>query len=211
MNDSQPISRFLVFEGPDGSGKTSQLNLAAKFIKDNVKGQDPLILKSPGGSELAEVIRKNVLSRQGMPNEVRLHAMLLSMLSTTVELVQPAIQSGRWVLMDRYLLSTIVYQGLLAGNSVYKIKEAINGVFDDKKIKPDAYFVYNVSPKTSMARIDARNETKTVFETKELIERMNPAYQFSKSLVDENVFYIDGEGSIEEVWNRTRPNIAMFL
>lgn len=209
-NNSKPVGRFLVFEGPDGSGKSSQLTKAADFIYERT-GVRPLVLRSPGGSELAEIIRDNILSREGLPNEVRLYGMLLSMLSTTLGLVQPALESGQWVLMDRYLLSTIIYQGLLAGVPVYRIKEAVDSVFRSVTVKPNAYLVFHVLPDTSIQRINRRNEARTVFEKEDIIRKMNPAYLFSQSFVEEPVFYIDGEGSIDEVWSRTRARVSMFL
>lgn len=211
----QTSAKFIVFDGPDGCGKSTQLQKSAEYVAEQLSDAagviPPLTLRSPGGSELAEVIRAQVLTREGLPNDVRLHSMLLSMLSTTLELVQPAIQSGRWVLMDRYLLSTLIYQGLLAGNSIYRIKESIDAVFKSVNIKPDAYLVYNVSADTSIQRISARNEQRTVFEHENLVRRMNPAYQFAKSLVEEPVFYIDGEGSVDEVWRRTQSKLAPLL
>lgn len=137
--------------------------------------------------------------------------MLLSMLSTTLEVVQPAIRAGRWVFMDRYLLSSVIYQGLIEGNSIYEVKAAVDAVFKNVDVKPDAYFVYNVSAETSLSRIDARGEAKTVFEKEALVRRMNPAYQFAKSLVDEKVFYIDGEGLVEDVWTRTQTRLESLI
>lgn len=204
--------KFIVFEGPDGCGKSTQLDRARHYITSNTQGgQPPLALRSPGGSPLAEVVREQLLSRETLHNDVRLHGMLLSMLSTTLEVVQPAIRAGRWVFMDRYLLSSVIYQGLIEGNSIYEVKAAVDAVFKNVDVKPDAYFVYNVSAETSLSRIDARGEAKTVFEKEALVRRMNPAYQFAKSLVDEKVFYIDGEGLVEDVWTRTQTRLESLI
>lgn len=113
---------FITFEGIDGSGKTTQLQLLAKYLQS--KGYDVLVLREPGGVPLSESIRNILLNSVEDINpltELLLFEASRSHLVHTI--IQPALASGRVVLCDRYFDSTTAYQGYGRGLDIEMIAE----------------------------------------------------------------------------------------
>lgn len=104
---------LITFEGPDGSGKTTQVELLRRWLAD----RDPLVLREPGGTEVGERIRELLLHSQMAP-ETELYLFLAARAQLAAELVRPALAGGRIVILDRYHDSTLAYQGGARGLQV---------------------------------------------------------------------------------------------
>lgn len=145
---------FIVLEGMEGSGKTTQIKIAEKLMRS--WGYEVVIVREPGGTELGEQLRKLLLAA---PLEVRptpVAEMLLlqasrSQLTDTV--IKPALNEGYCVISDRYTLSTYTYQGSGCGWSVAAIKMLGYLV---GSITPDLTLVLDLSAQLSMQRVAAR-------------------------------------------------------
>jgi len=99
---------FITFEGPDGSGKTTQVERLAAALAD----RDPLVVREPGGTELGERIRELLLHRlEGMSPEAEMYLFMAARRQLLQELITPALALGRIVIADRYHDSTLAYQG----------------------------------------------------------------------------------------------------
>ncbi|QEG21208.1 dTMP kinase [Mariniblastus fucicola] len=102
---------FFVFDGADGTGKTTQLNRLADWLSE--QGHEVVTCKDPGTTELGERLREILLSKSDTPIHMRSEMMLFTTARTQLveQIVRPALQAGKVVVLDRYVLSTVVYQG----------------------------------------------------------------------------------------------------
>ena len=142
---------FLTFEGCDGCGKTTVLNRVSVLLKE--KGIPFLLTREPGGSKIAEEIRNVILDKKNTEMDPRCEALLYaaSRRQHLVEIVLPALEKGIHVLSDRYLDSSLAYQGYARGigmEEVYSINLfAIDGML------PDLTFFLDLPPEEGLARI----------------------------------------------------------
>jgi len=102
---------FITLEGPEGSGKTSQVAPLAEFLTR--LGHDVVTLREPGGSDIGEQIRSVIMAMNNTAMHPRTEILLFlaSRAQFVEEIVQPALRAGKWVLCDRYADSTLAYQG----------------------------------------------------------------------------------------------------
>lgn len=145
--------QFITFEGGEGSGKSTQ----AKFLAEHLRalGKDVVVTREPGGTPLGESIRELILS-----NRPALVAEFLLFAAARAEHVAtkivPALEAGKWVVCDRYIDSTRVYQGRLAGIDPHLID--IVETHTSKKAWPSLTLVLDVSPTTGRARASERGD-----------------------------------------------------
>lgn len=125
---------FITFEGCDGCGKSTQIRFAKEYLES--KGYQVLVTREPGGSIVAERIRDVILSKEsiGMTAETEMLLYAAARVQHTQEIVTPALQEGKIVLCDRYVDSTIAYQGCARGlgaERVVRVFEETCGVYPD--------------------------------------------------------------------------------
>ena len=102
--------RFIAFEGAEGVGKTTQIRLLASFLEE--AGIPSVLTREPGGTSIGEGIRELVLRGAGpVPPETELLLILAARAAFVREVVAPTLDAGKWVLSDRFDLSTFAYQG----------------------------------------------------------------------------------------------------
>jgi dTMP kinase len=125
---------FVSLEGPDGVGKTTQVALLVERLR--AEGHDVLQCREPGGTELGERVRSLLLDGQVAIAD-RAEAMLFAAARAQIaeEVIRPALAAGRWVVCDRYIDSSIVYQGMARGLGVEPIRDA--SVFATDGLLPD--------------------------------------------------------------------------
>lgn len=147
---------FITFEGPDGSGKTTQLHNAAAKLR--AMGYDVLESREPGGTALAETVRQIVLNPDLPLNKMTETLLYLAARSEHVEKVlRPALDAGKIVLCDRFSDSTLVYQGLARGRSIDELGELrqLNS-FAAAGLEPDLTLVLDGRPEVLLARRQQR-------------------------------------------------------
>lgn len=141
---------FITFEGCDGCGKTTQLNLLAEFLKE--KGHEIIITKEPGADGLGEKIRELLLNYNGEVSQKCESFLFLADRAQHIDtIVKPALQRSVIVLCDRHTDSTIAYQGYGRGLNIEelsKLNELATG-----GIKPDLTLLFDVDTETSMLRV----------------------------------------------------------
>lgn len=141
---------FISVEGIDGSGKTTQLELIEAYLRQ--KGFDVFVVREPGGSPICEKIRELVLDRDNAAMspvaEMLLYA--ASRAQLVDELIRPALSDGKVVLCDRFVDSSLAYQGYgrsLGACMVYSVNEpALGGLL------PDITFLFDIEPENAFAR-----------------------------------------------------------
>ena len=142
---------FITFEGIEGSGKSTQIQYACDFLKQQKK--KVLFLREPGGVKISEKIRKillDVASRE-MGQECETLLYMAARAQLVQEVLAPALNKGTIVLCDRFLDSTIAYQGYGHGVDIALINKI--GLFATKGITADLTFIFDVEVKEGLSRI----------------------------------------------------------
>lgn len=145
---------FITFEGSEGSGKSTQMKLLEKYLKQ--KKCDVMVLREPGGVKISEKIRRILLDDKN--KEMNKICETLLYMAARAQLVEetliPALKAGKVILCDRFLDSTIVYQGYGCGVDI-KTVESI-GQFATQDITPDLTFFFDINVNQGMDRIKSR-------------------------------------------------------
>lgn len=183
---------FIVFEGADGSGKSTQIGFLAEYLKS--QGLNVLQTREPGGCPVAEEIREIVLSKDDKKMEAVTEAMLYAAARAehVRQVIKPALEEGRLVLCDRYLLSSLAYQGYgreLGVEAVRKINEpAVDGCL------PDLTVFIDIPPEYAFKRMNEQKvHDRLEREDMSFHERVFRGFiELSKS---ENVLCIDATGT----------------
>ncbi|MDQ6974263.1 MAG: dTMP kinase, partial [Mariprofundaceae bacterium] len=150
------MSQLITFEGGDGCGKSTQLQLTAAWLRR--QGKEVLATKQPGGTPLGMEIRRLLLSGEFTPTpECELLMFLADRAQHVKEVIQPALQAGLWVLCDRYSDSTLAYQ--LAARDLDTTWD-LHGMlaFAEVGCAPDRTFWFDVSVETAMLRVKKRQQ-----------------------------------------------------
>ena len=142
---------FFVFDGVDGSGKTTQLNLFADWLRR--QGCDVVTCKDPGTTELGERLRDILLHQSETPIHIRSEMMMFTTARTQLieQIIRPALEAGKTVVLDRYVLSTVVYQGHAGKLDPVAIR-SVNDFATDR-LWPDHTFILDVDTEVAMQRL----------------------------------------------------------
>ena len=142
--------KFITFEGCEGSGKSTQLRLLGQYLTQT--GVDFIMTREPGGSEIAEDIRRIILngSYTAMCDECEALLYAASRVQHIKEVIEPALAAGKLVVCDRYVDSSFAYQGYARGLGAEFIKN-INA-FALEKYSPDITVFLDISPKEAFER-----------------------------------------------------------
>ena len=134
---------FISLEGVDGSGKSTQIQTTAAWLKE--QGYEVLVTREPGGTATAEKIRKLVLDAD-VPLQPRTELLLYlaARAQHVAEVIKPALAAGRIVLCDRFVDSTLVYQGIVRGLDLCRIKEL--NEFASEELMPALTLLLDADP-----------------------------------------------------------------
>jgi dTMP kinase len=145
------LSLFITFEGPDGSGKSTQIKLLAKYLEE--KSIPFLLTREPGGTEISDQIRKVILDPQNkeMKNETEVLLYAASRAQHVREKIIPALNEGKVVLCDRFVDASIAYQGYGLGVPIEKVKEV--NLLATGNLKPNRTYLLDISPKEGKDRM----------------------------------------------------------
>ncbi|HBR14904.1 MAG TPA: dTMP kinase [Candidatus Omnitrophica bacterium] len=144
--------RLITFEGSEGSGKSTQIEKLAHYLRQRKKPS--LCLREPGGVVISEKIRELLLDVQNTAMSDRCETLLYMAARAQLvdEIIVPALKKGTIVLCDRFLDSTLVYQGYGNGVDLAFIKKI--GDFVTRGIKPDLTFFFDIDAREGLARIN---------------------------------------------------------
>ena len=141
---------FITFEGPDGCGKTTQMNLLAQYFEK--KGKKVVLTREPGGKGLGEKVREILLNYNGEVSDRCESFLFLADRAQNIDIiVKPAVKQGEIVLCDRHIDSTVAYQGYGRGLDINEINMLNNLATGGKK--PDLTLVFDVDVEISMKRV----------------------------------------------------------
>lgn len=146
---------FITFEGADGCGKTTQLNLLKEYLIN--KNFDVLVTREPGAKGLGEKLRDILLNYEGeVSNRCESFLFLADRAQHIDTIVKPALAKGQIILCDRHTDSTVAYQGYGRGIDIEQINR-LNEIATDG-LKPDLTFVFDIDIETSMSRVGTEKD-----------------------------------------------------
>lgn len=142
--------KLITFEGPDGSGKTTQIELLEKYLVKN--GYDIIMTREPGGTNISEKIRNIILDNRNSEMCGMCEALLYaaSRAQLVEEIIRPAINHGKIVICDRFVHSSLVYQGIGRNLGVDKVREINNMALNG--LTPDLVIMLNISYEEGLKR-----------------------------------------------------------
>ncbi len=193
--------KFITFEGGEGAGKSTQVALLAKQL--SLAGIDVVVTREPGGSPGAEIIRHVLLSgaarRFGAGTEALLFAAARADHLDTV--IAPALQAGRWVICDRFIDSTRVYQGI-AGKVDMTFIRGLERLTVGT-VRPDLTFILDLPAEIGLARARARRgeDIPDRFETEDLAshQALNAGFRTIAAEENQRCVLVDANRPAEQV------------
>lgn len=200
---------FIVMEGPDGSGKTTQINLLKEYLEE--AGYECLITREPGGTVIGEEVRQLILNpehKEMSPvTEMLLYA--ASRAQLVHEVIGPALEEGKIVISDRFVDSSIVYQGIARKLGIFTVS-AVNapgiGIY-----RPDGIFFIDLSEAEGLRRKkEQKNLDRMEQEGIDFHHMVSEGYRKVLSGRPE-VMKIDGGRSIDTIQKKIRNHVDELL
>ena len=210
-----PRGRFITFEGGEGCGKSTQCRRLCEAL--GKRGIEVVCTREPGGTWLAESVRGLIKDQREDPPCDR--SELLLFLAARAQLVRnvirPALESGRWVVCDRFSDSTIAYQGYGRGLPLETVRMANDFACDG--LEPDLTLLLEVSPETARARRLARESATNT--SADRIESAGGGFHariadgFSRLAAEfpGRIRRIDADGGVEEVWEAIWKSVLPLI
>lgn len=195
--------KFIVFEGLDGSGQSTQAALLRDFL---IKKEFEVVLtKEPtkdsrASQEIRETLDKKIKIEPGKLQEL----FTQDRKEHLENLIMPALKEGKMVISDRYFFSTFAY-GVYGGLDLAWLMK-----INDNFLIPDITFILKVKPETCVQRIEKRGTAKTLFEETKKLDRVWETYATLPNHI-ENAYIIDGEKTIEEVFAEVKSLVHSKL
>ncbi len=198
---------FITFEGADGCGKTTQLNLLKDYLEN--KGYKVVITREPGAKGLGEKIREILLNYDGeVSNRCESFLFLADRAQNIDIIVKPAIDEGKIVLCDRHTDSTVAYQGYGRGLDIEQIN-MLNRIATNN-IKPDLTLVFDVDIETSMKRV-GNQQDRMEKSGKEFFNKVRNGYLELAKHEPDRIKVIDTAKSITEVQKDVTKIINKYI
>ena len=194
---------FVTFEGADGSGKSTQAELLHAALA--AEGRDVVLTREPGGTELGELIRKLVLDGPDMAPWAEAALFAASRAQHVEEVIRPALLRGADVICDRYVDSSLAYQGIGRGLGVQEVLElnlrATSGLL------PDTTVLLLLDPEAAAAR--AGESDRLEREGEDFRRSVDLAYRELAERFPQRIVTIDGTGSPEEIAREVRERLRV--
>ncbi len=215
---------YLVLEGDEGAGKTTQLELLKKRLKK--AGIKTEIVREPGGDPVAEQLR-DILKHSEHPIAplAEMYGFCMARANMLEHVVRPKLDQGVWVLGDRNYLSTLIYQGEARGVNSKRYFRRVIGQLSSREVfeiivtsatasaKPDLTFILDISMDTSAKRQGLRGDKPDRFEREgqEFRRRVNEGYRRLATEGRRGFVQVNADGAIEEIhdsiWKRVEQLI----
>lgn len=206
-----PGSFFLSFEGIEGSGKTTQLKEVEAFLKS--KNKRVLILREPGGTVFGEKLREAILgSTEPLHPLAECHLFLASRAQLLKEKILPfLLVPDSVVILDRYVDSTLAYQGFARGLGVETILTLHQ--HNPLNLLPHRTYFLDISLETSMERQKARGNQKDYFESEKLefYQKLIDGYRTLSGMFPERILKIDASVAPEAVTAEIRKDLGKII
>lgn len=206
------MSLFITLEGPEGSGKTSAINKVKEILES--EGHKIVMTREPGGTPISEQIREVILNKENTSMDPRTEALLYaaSRRQHLVEKIWPSVKEGKIVICDRYLDSSLAYQGFARNLGVEDILR-IN-MYATENTFPDLTLLFDLDPEIGLGRINAdknREVNRLDLEKLSFHKAVREGYLKLAKMYPERFVIIDASKSKEEVVAQTLKAIEERL
>ncbi len=207
---------FVTFEGLDGSGKSTQLDAASRWMEK--RGLDHAVTQEPGGTPLGEAIRSVFLDRQWEEVDGTVEALLIfaSRRQHLLEVIDPALAAGRHVLCDRFTDSTFAYQGFGRGVAIDLLRK-VDELATGSRV-PDATFFFDLASEQARTRGHSQSRQQEPggvdrldAENLAFYDRVRQGYLSLANSAEDRYKVIPSAGSIEETTARLEAALASLF
>ncbi len=199
---------FITFEGPDASGKTTQIRLLEEALRR--ENLDPLVTREPGGTPIGEKIRKVLLDRDSaeMTSMTEMLLYAASRAQHVDQVIRPALAEGRVVISDRFTDSSIAYQG--CGRGLGDLVARVNAVASGG-LRPDLTFLLVTTPENMRNRVAAAEEDRMEAEKDDFHRTVLEGFLELQKKEPERIVALDGSRSIEEIAGRIQEKALSLI
>ena len=199
---------FVSLEGPDGSGKSTQMALLGAYLKE--RGYSAVVTREPGGTVISEKIRELLLDKKYSEMNGRTEALLYAAARAqhVEDVIKPALSRGDIVLCDRFADSSVVYQGY--GRKLGGKIDVINE-FAAAGCVPDITFLFKIDPKIGKSRIKADRRDRLESEQAEFYDEILRGYAELESRYPGRIVGIDASRSIEAIHEAIKERLDLTL
>lgn len=199
---------FITMEGPDGSGKSTQIAAIRKYFEE--KGQEVLITREPGGTQISEKIRELLLDKTNSEMDPMAEALLYaaSRAQLVSQVIKPALEGGVNVICDRFVDSSIAYQayGRGLGDSV-----AVINAYAVRDCMPDITFLMKLNPEIGKSRIASDAQDRIEMEKIDFHNRVFAGYEALELEYPDRVVGIDATRDIETISSEIIADLERLL
>ncbi|MED3762072.1 dTMP kinase [Peribacillus frigoritolerans] len=203
---------FITMEGPEGAGKTTITQMLGKALQQ--EGYQVLLTREPGGVPISEQIREVILNKDNTAMDSRTEALLYAAARRQhlVEVVMPELERGGIVLCDRFIDSSLAYQGHARGLNIEEVYNINKFAIGD--MMPDATLFFDIDPEEGLRRIQSNGErevNRLDLEALDFHKKVCEGYQFIINRWKERFIIVDAGRSIDEVFEETKAGLLDFL
>lgn len=192
---------FITLEGTDGVGKTTQIGLLKEFLED--RGYRVYVTREPGGTSISEKLREILLDKGNseMTDVTEMMIYAASRAQLVAERIEPALHQGVIVICDRFVDSSVAYQGY--GRDLGDAVRVVN-TYATNGLEPDITFFLDLDPKEGRARIGKEVQDRLEQEKMDFFYRVYDGYQDLCRKYPERMVQIDASRSVEEIQKNMR-------
>ena len=187
---------FISFEGGDGSGKSTQIQILREFLEE--RGYDVILTREPGGTPISEKIRSIILDKANSEMDDMTEALLYAAARAQLvsQIIRPALEEGKVVICDRFVDSSMAYQAYARGlgDSVKTINAFAVG-----DCMPDLTILLKVNPQVGSSRIGNRERDRIELASSDFHKKVYEGYLQLEKLYPERIVGIDAADTIENI------------
>lgn len=197
---------FVTFEGVDWSGKSTQAELLAAWLRG--QGRAVVETREPGGTPLAEGVRQLVLHGHDMAAWAEAALYAASRADNAARVIRPALERGEDVICDRYLDSSVAYQGIARGLGAAEVRDL--SLLVTERLLPDRTFLVLLDPEVAYGRSGDQHD-RIEREGLPFMQRVDAAYRTLAEEEPERIVALDGARAPEEIAEEIREHVRALL
>ena len=197
---------FVTFEGVDWSGKSTQAQLLTDWLRG--QGRSVVTTREPGGTPLAEGVRQLVLHGSDMAAWAEAALYAASRADNAARVIRPALERGEDVVCDRYLDSSVAYQGIARGLGAEAVRDL--SLLVTERLLPDRTFLVLLDAEEAFSRSGDHHD-RIEREGVEFMRRVDEAYRVLAANEPERIVALDGARGAEEIAEEVRERVRPLL
>jgi dTMP kinase len=202
---------FITFEGNDGSGKSTVIERIAEELKKN--GREVILTREPGGIKISEQIRQIILDKNNSEMDSRTEALLYaaSRRQHVFEKIRPALEKGNIVLCDRFIDSSLAYQGYARGIGIDEVYNL--NLFATGGLLPDLTIYIEINPEVGFSRMkqNSRELDRLELESISFHKAVHEGYRLIADRFKDRIVTINGEKTPQEVIEEAKEVVLDFM